>query len=331
MKLKRHAVIATPRVASGLKASLSIVTEEDGQIPSVVHDLDTIYRLSRLRELLAAHGVRLKQSLGQHFLHDRNVVEKIVRAAGVQPTDIVLEVGAGIGHLTRALAGAAAHVMAVETDARLLPLLRASTADYPNISIIHADILAQPLNILCQQYGVKPTTMVANLPYNITTPVIEKMVTSELALRSATFTVQTEAAERLTAQPGQRGYGAAAVLLQLWGTPRCTGTITPACFFPRPAVSSTVLHVAAHRPQLVPAGLWHALADVTHAAFNQRRKTLVNALRTVCDGHHEVVSWLNRSQVENAARAEQLPPGVFLRLALHWQQLIKTLEKTNDT
>lgn len=315
MKQTRNKMLARPRVAPALKSLLPPLAKENGRIARVIFDPDDIYRLSRLRELLATHGVRLKQSLGQNFLYDRNVVEKIVRAAGVQPTDVVLEIGAGIGHLTLALAHAAAHVIAVETDVRVLPLLHAVTERYPNVHIVHADILAQPLMALCDEQPVQPNVMVANLPYYITTAILEQMVISELRLRSATLTVQTEAAERLMAQPGQRGYGAAAVLLQLWGTPRCAGRISAACFFPRPAVGSTVLHVAAHRPGLVPAGLWRALADITHAAFNQRRKTLVNALRTLCGGHDEVAAWFKRAHVEPKVRAEQIPPADFLRLA----------------
>lgn len=316
MKQQRNELIATPRVARALMSPLPPLANEERQTPRVIMDPDDLYRLSRLRELLAAQGVRLKQSLGQHFLHDRNVIEKIVRAAGVRSTDVVLEIGAGIGHLTLALAHATAHVIAVETDARLLPLLRDVTARYPHVRIVQADILAQPLMALCQQHHVQPNVIVANLPYYITTPVIEEMVVSELPLRSATFTVQTEAAQRLTAQPGQRGYGAAAVLLQLWGTLRCTGTIAPACFFPRPAVCSTVLHVAAHRPGLVPAGLWPSLVIITHAAFNQRRKTLANALGRMCDRQDELSAWFARAQVASAARAEQTPPCAFLRLAV---------------
>jgi len=280
--------------------------------PPGPHD---IYRLTCLRELLAAHGVRLKQTLGQNFLHDRNVIEKIVRHAGIQPSDIVLEIGAGMGHLTLALARAAARVVAVETDARLIPLLTEILAPLPNVTIIHADILAQPLASFCSHHALAPTVLAANLPYYITTPLIEEVVTSGLPLRSLSCTVQQEAAERLMALPGQRAYGPAAVLLRLWGTPAVGSTISPQCFFPRPAVRSCTLHLCPHQPPLITPRLWQPVAHLVRHVFRQRRKTLANALAAVCHDGRSAAAWLAAAGLPHAARAEQLDPTAFLRLA----------------
>ena len=274
-----------------------------------------IYRLSCLREVLASQGVRLKQSLGQNFLHDRNVIEKIVRFAGIHPGDTVLEIGAGIGHLTLALARPAARVVAVETDARLIPLLTEILAPLPNVTIIHADILAQPLASFCSHHALAPTVLAGNLPYYITTPLVEQIITSGLPLRSFTYTVQQEAAERLTALPGQRGYGPAAILLRLWGTPAIGGAIAPGCFFPRPAVHSRTVFFRAHQPPLVPPALWQPVAHLLHTAFRQRRKTLANALAALCHRGQDAAAWLAAAGLPPAARAEQLEPHAFLRLA----------------
>ncbi len=281
--------------------------------PSV--DAAALYRPSYVRALLAAQQIRLKQSLGQNFLCDRNVVEKIVRCASLQPDDVVLEIGAGIGHLTCALARHAASVIAVEIDARLIPITRAVLDPLTHVTLVHADILAAPLRDLCRQQGMLPTVIVANLPYYITSPVVLHVINAGLGVRSMTLTVQKEAAARLIAEPGQRGYGATAVLLHLWGAPQVCAPVAPACFFPQPQVRSCVLHVTAHQPPRVPAHLAAPLRALVHHAFNQRRKTLHNALAALCGSPAAAGALLAAAHLDPAARAEALSPADFLRLA----------------
>lgn len=281
---------------------------------------EDLYRPSHLRTILAAHSIRPKRSLGQNFLHDRNVLQKIVRIASLSSSDTVLEVGAGLGHLTRFIAAAAAHVFAVETDARLLPLLRAATADCPNVTVIHADILAQPLDKLCKTHNVSPSAIVANLPYYLTTDFVEAMVTTNLPLRSVTLTLQKEAAERLTASPGQRSYGPTAVLLHLWGSSTFHGTISPSCFVPQPSVHSSILHVVAHNPPLVQPSLWQPLNYLVHTAFNQRRKTFTNALAPIFSTSAAVAEALAATRIPPTTRPEAVPPHMFLKLTAHLLQ-----------
>ncbi|MCX7848356.1 MAG: 16S rRNA (adenine(1518)-N(6)/adenine(1519)-N(6))-dimethyltransferase RsmA [bacterium] len=279
---------------------------------------EDIYRLSYIRSLLAAHHIRPKQSLGQHFLHDRNVINKIVRVATLSPHDTVLEVGAGLGHLTLALAQTGARVAAVETDARLIPLLHAHTSAYKNLTVIHADILAAPLAEFCSHHKLLPRVIVANLPYNLTTSFVEDMVSANLPLRSATLTLQKEAAERLMSQPGERGYGPAGILLQLWGTPHHEAYVSPSCFFPPPSVNSSIVRIEAHTPPRVSSDLWPPLLRFVRALFQHRRKTILRALTPLYHSSHAASISLSALGISSTVRAENLPPEAFLQLCAQW-------------
>lgn len=214
-----------------------------------------------------------KKSLGQNFLTDPHYLRKIVEAAQVGPADQVLEIGPGKGHLTRELAARAGRLIVIELDDRLVPLLREDFGGTANVAIVHGDALQY-------DYGSLPGTwkVVANLPYYISTPIIQRLIANREHFLALTLMLQREVAERIAADPGGKEYGYLSVLVQYFAVPRLEFIVPAGAFTPRPKVDSAVLTlVMRDRPE-------HLVADedfflrVIKAAFSQRRKTLRNSL-----------------------------------------------------
>lgn len=222
-------------------------------------------------------NIRPKKSLGQNFLKDPHYLRKIVDAAGVTKDDQVLEIGPGLGHLTRELAARAGRVVVVELDDRLVPLLRQNLADTPNVMIVHADALAFDYGSLAGTWKV-----VANLPYYISTPLIERLFQWRLKFTSLTLMLQKEVAERIAAEPGGKEYGVLSVMVQLHAEASIAFVVPPGAFTPRPKVDSAVI-VLALREHPDAAGDAQFLERVVKAAFSQRRKTLRNSLGALVD------------------------------------------------
>ena len=225
------------------------------------------------KTLLDEHGIQPRRALGQNFLHDPGALHKIVAAAELAPDETVLEVGAGTGTLTRVLVRAAAQLIAVETDGRLLPLLRAGLPDTPQLRILHANILELDLVDLL---APRPWVSVANLPYYITSAILRHLLECAHKPRRLVLTVQHEVGERLVARPGHMSL--LAVSVQFYGQPRIVGRLKPAAFWPRPDVDSAVVRIDLQgRPKLaVPDEA--TFFRVVRAGFSQRRKQLRNAL-----------------------------------------------------
>ena len=225
------------------------------------------------KTLLDEHGIQPKRALGQNFLHDPGALQKIVATAELAPDETVLEVGAGTGTLTQILVGAAAQVIAVETDGRLLPLLRAGLPDTPQLRILHANILELDLVDLL---APRPWVSVANLPYYITSAILRHLLECAHKPRRLVLTVQQEVGERMVARPGAMSL--LAVSVQFYGRPRIVSRLKPAAFWPRPDVDSAVVRIDLQgRPALaVPDEA--SFFRVVRAGFSQRRKQLRNAL-----------------------------------------------------
>ena len=254
--------------------------------------------------LLAAHGVRPRKGLGQHFLVDPNLVRKIVALAGVGPGDRVLEVGAGAGTLTRGLAATGARVLAYEVDPRLRPVLESSLAGMPGVEVRYAD--AAGLDPATLEAG--PWVVVANLPYHVGTPLLLRLLRQAPAIYRFVVMLQREAVERLAASPGTRIYGLPSVVAQLYGSVEVALRVPAAVFLPPPRVESAV---AAIRRK--PA---HPLAEeavaLAAAAFGQRRKMLRRALAGALA---DPVAVLAAAGIDPAGRAEGLSPEDYLHLA----------------
>jgi 16S rRNA (adenine1518-N6/adenine1519-N6)-dimethyltransferase len=223
--------------------------------------------------LLKRHGLRARKGLGQNFLQDPLALEEIVSAAEIQPTDTVLEIGPGLGSLTRYLAVAAKEVVAVELDSKLLPTLQAVLSPYPNVRLIQGDILKlSPKDLIAQ----KDYLVVANIPYYITSAVLRHLLENDPQPRRVVLTVQKEVAERICARPGDMSLLALSV--QVYGRARSAARIPASAFFPEPKVDSAVLCVDIYPSPLIKPELLNIFFKLIKAGFSQKRKTLRNSL-----------------------------------------------------
>lgn len=228
-------------------------------------------------EILTKYGLRLTKSLGQNFLTDIHIIEKICDAGDLTKDDLVLEIGPGIGAMTLQLARHAGRVVAVEIDRHLIPALTEVLADCPNTSIVHGDILKTDLHALVQGWN-GPLKVISNLPYYITTPIIMHLLESDIPWHTLVFMVQKEVAQRLAAQPGGKDYSALSVAVRCLSEPKLCFTVSRNCFIPKPDVDSAVVRLRkGTNPHVegIDRALFH---QVVRAAFSQRRKTIVNSL-----------------------------------------------------
>jgi 16S rRNA (adenine1518-N6/adenine1519-N6)-dimethyltransferase len=229
----------------------------------------------RLEALLAEHGVTPSRALGQNFVVDPNTVRRIARLAGVGPGDHVVEVGAGAGSLTLALAETGADVLALELDRHLLPVLRASAGDLERVRIVEGD--AMELDWPALLAGAESWTLVANLPYNVATPLVIDLLDEAPSIARMLVMVQREAGERLVAPPGSRTYGIPSVRIAYRATARLAGRVGPDVFLPRPRVESVLVEIVRLAEPAVAADPERMFALV-RAGFGQRRKMLRRSL-----------------------------------------------------
>ncbi len=260
----------------------------------------------RVIRLLEEHGLSPNTDLGQHFLVDENLVDLSLREARLEPDDVVLEVGAGVGVLTRALAGAVAAVHAVEIDARLAPLLEDVLAGSGNVTVHWRDAMRMDLEAL----RPSPTALVSNLPYAIATPLVVESTWRLPALRVWSVMVQREVADRWLAQPGDPAYGSPSVMVQLAAAPTFRRNVGREVFVPRPRVDSALVVLRRTGPGADPV-----LRDLVRAAFAQRRKTLANNLAARGVSRAEVTTVLAAMDLPPTARPEHLSAGHYRRLA----------------
>lgn len=264
-----------------------------------------------IRRLLDEHGLAPRRAAGQNFVGDPNTVRKIVRDAGLSPDDVVLEVGPGLGSLTLALAEAVERVVAVEIDAGLARVVRdVVLADVDNVDVVHADALATPLDELVP--GDRPVRVVANLPYNLATPLVMDLLGSE-RVEDLYVMVQREVGQRWAAEVGDPLYAGVSVKLALTATAELAASVSRQVFHPVPNVDSVMVRIT-RRPDALPPAARARVSEVVDAAFAQRRKTLRNTLRSVAE--REVLDLaFEAARIDGGARAEELSVEDFVRLA----------------
>jgi len=264
--------------------------------------------------VLKANDLYTKKSLGQHFLVDDNVVGRILELAALSGTEAVLEIGPGIGTLTVALCSKAGQVVAVERDDRLIPILKRLQAESGNLIVVHSDALKVDVAGLMTPAG-PPTTLVANLPYNIAATVLLDLFLEVPTLRSAVVMVQSEVADRIAASPGSKQYGAYTVKLGFLARPAGRFQVPRSCFMPPPNVDSSVIRLERVGSSADIADLESIFAAV-QAAFSHRRKTLRNSLRAglSADIAH-IDEALTASGIDGNLRAETLGTDDFVELA----------------
>lgn len=230
-------------------------------------------------EIIQKYEFAFQKKFGQNFLIDTRVLEKIIVAAGVTEDDCVLEIGPGIGTMTQYLAEHARHVIAVEIDTNLIPILEETLKDYGNITVINNDILKVDINKLTEDYNDgRPIKVVANLPYYITTPIIMGLFEGGVPIDNITVMVQKEVAERMQVGPGSKDYGALSLAVQYYADAYIVANVPPNCFIPRPGVGSAVIRLTRHKEPPVEVDDPKLMFKLIRASFNQRRKTLQNGL-----------------------------------------------------
>ena len=230
--------------------------------------------------VLNRYNFVFQKKYGQNFLIDTHVLDKIIEAAGITKEDFVLEIGPGIGTMTQYLSCAAREVAAVEIDKELIPILQDTLREFPNVEIIHNDILKVDIKKLAEEKNQgRPIKVVANLPYYITTPIIMGLFESHVPIDSITIMVQKEVADRMKTGPGSKDYGALSLAVQYYAEPEIVANVPPNCFMPRPNVGSAVIRLTKHERPVVDVKDEKLMFGLIRASFNQRRKTLVNGLK----------------------------------------------------
>jgi 16S rRNA (adenine1518-N6/adenine1519-N6)-dimethyltransferase len=265
-----------------------------------------------IRHTLERLGVEPKKSLGQNFMVQPAVLERMADAANLSPADTVLEVGAGLGALTEALAGRARRVVALEIDGRFIPALEERFADRPHVEIVRADALEADLAALLGE-DAADYKVVANLPYYVTTAILRCLLESDVPPRLLVLTMQREVAERIAARPGAMSL--LAVSVQVYGAARVVSRLKPGVFYPRPGVESAIVRIDPHpEPPLKPDERGRFFR-IVRAGFGQPRKQIKNSLAAGLrvDGER-VVDWLQTTGIDPRRRAETLSVGEWLAL-----------------
>jgi|UniRef100_UPI00404BA04A 16S rRNA (adenine1518-N6/adenine1519-N6)-dimethyltransferase len=272
----------------------------------------TLLGAAQIRELAAALELKPSKSLGQNFVIDSNVCTKIVRIAAVGPTDIALEIGPGLGSLTLALLESAASVVAVEIDSRLadqLPITVANHFEHPeNLTVLNQDALT------IQSLPVDPTVLVANLPYNVSVPVLLHLLEKFTSLRTGVVMVQAEVADRLAAKPGTKDYGIPSVKAAWWAEVKGAGSVSRSVFWPAPNVDSKLVSFT-RRQTPGDEELRRKVFTIIDAAFAQRRKMLRSALSTLYGSSSAAEQILKRADIDPTLRGEALEISSFCAIA----------------
>jgi len=288
-----------------------------------------LYAPSTIKDIKARHDFQLSRSLGQNFLTDKNIIDKIVEAPEIGPRDLVIEIGPGIGVLTAEAARRAAKVVAVEIDRKLIPILKETLAEFDNIEILNQDILKTDLHKILEQnreykgQKIEGVKIIGNLPYYITTPIIMKILEEGVPADSITIMMQKEVADRLKAPPGSRTYGAISAAVAYYCRVDHVANVPKEVFVPQPKVDSAVLKLSLRKEKPLELANEKLFFQCIKAGFGQRRKTLLNSLTGV-GGYtkEQVESALSEAGIDSKRRAETLGIEEFGKVANALQRKI---------
>jgi 16S rRNA (adenine1518-N6/adenine1519-N6)-dimethyltransferase len=273
-----------------------------------------------MQDVIRKHQFTLKKSLGQNFLIDENILNKIASAAGIDEDSYVLEIGPGAGALTQVLAAQAKKVIAVEIDRRLEPVLSDTLQDFDNVSLHFGDVLKLDLHqIIGQECPADASvTVVANLPYYVTTPILMKLLTAKLPINTIVVMIQKEVASRLQADPGQKSYGSLSIAVQYIAEPKIVMTVPKTVFVPQPNVDSAVIRLDVRPEKKVAVADEEFFFRLIRASFAQRRKTLMNNLvNNLYDKtqKEKLLQVLEQVGIDPGRRGETLSIEEFARLS----------------
>ncbi len=266
---------------------------------------------TQIKALLERHNFQFSKSFGQNFLITKQIPEKIADGAEIDKTTAVLEIGPGIGCLTRSLAKRAKKVVTVEIDNRLIPILSETLSDLDNVTVVHNDILKTDLKALFE--GEERVAVCANLPYNITTPILVYLLESGVKLDSITVMVQKEVAQRFCAEKGSKDYGAITLFLKYYTQPKMLFSVAAGNFLPKPRVDSAVLRLKSIDPPVDTDP--KKLFKLVRAAFSMRRKTLQNTLASIGIPKESTAAALADLGLSQTARGEELGLAEYAKLA----------------
>ena len=277
-----------------------------------------LYSPKIVKEITDLYSFRFSKSLGQNFLVDKNFVDKIVDAADVSEKNVI-EIGPGIGTITYEMAKVAKKVVAIEIDDSLIPIIEENMAEFDNFDLIHEDILKADLEkIVAEEFAGESFKVVSNLPYYITTPIIEKLVTSNLPCKDMTIMVQKEVADRMLATEKDKEYSSLSVFVKYYSDAKKVTNVPKSVFMPQPKIDSTVLKLELRKytDDVDEAKLF----SLIHAGFNKRRKTILNSLSDAVEKEKLRLAF-EKLGIKNNLRAENLSLDDFINLA----KIIETL------
>lgn len=272
---------------------------------------------SATMDLVKKHGFKFTKSLGQNFLIDDNIVDNIVAGAGIGPEDKIIEVGPGIGTLTREMASRAQNLMVVEIDKNLIPILEDTLGDYDNVKIVNEDIIKADIRgLIDENLGGGPVKLVANLPYYITTPIIMRFLEENINVTDIVVMVQKEVAERMNAQPGGKDFGALSVAVQYYCDTEIIAKVPRHLFVPQPNVDSIVIALRIRPERKYKVDDEDLYFKVVKAAFGQRRKTLLNSISSMGNlAKDQVKEALEEAGIDPKRRGETLSLDEFAILS----------------
>lgn len=268
-----------------------------------------------IKQICEMFDFGFSKGLGQNFLLDSSVLDKIADAADIE--DGVLEVGPGFGVLTKRLAETGKKVVSVEVDSRLIPILDYTLGEFDNVKIVEKDILKTDIKeLISAEFGAGPVSVAANLPYYITTPIITRLIEERLPLKNIVVMVQKEVAERICAKPGKKDYGAISVLCQYYTNPHLVTIVPAGSFYPPPKVDSAVLCMEVAETPNVETKDTALFFKVVKSAFAQRRKTLLNCLASGFGADKQTISEILESvSISPSVRGEKLGLSEFAKIA----------------
>ena len=269
-------------------------------------------------EILNKYNFVFQKKFGQNFLIDMHVLDKIITAANITKEDTILEIGPGIGSMTQYLCEKAGKVISVEIDKMLIPILQENLAQYDNFILINDDFLKLDIKNLLKKNNCNRVKVVANLPYYITTPIIINLFENNIPIESITVMIQREVALRMQAFPGTKDYGALSLAIQYYSTTEIIANVPPNCFMPRPNIDSAVIKLTLRDSKPYPLNDKDLMFKLVRAAFNQRRKTLVNSIKNAANlniGKETIAAALEEMNLSPSIRGEALSLEDFCTLS----------------
>ncbi len=271
--------------------------------------------MSRLdtKDLVEKYNFKFTKSLGQNFLTDETVLDDIVDGANITKDDYVIEIGPGVGTLTKELIHRARRVTSIELDSKLIPILEAELSSYENFDLVHKDALKVDYReLIGDEENVK---VVANLPYYVTTPIIANLLNDDLNIKSITIMIQKEVAERINGEPGTKEYGAFTLLAQYYCDTKIIRNVPPSCFIPSPKVDSIVIRLDKLEKPRVEVEDKKLFFNIIRQSFNMRRKTLWNGIKSVGLDKEVQEKAFAEANIDPSRRGETLSIQEFATLA----------------